>query len=41
MPLYEKTRDAIDRLEPEEFRVTQQNGTEAPGTGKYLDNKEP
>ena len=41
MPLYEKTQDAIDRLEPEEFRVTQQNGTEAPGTGKYLDNKEP
>src|SRR5262249_50067219 len=25
----------------EQYHVTQQNGTEAPGTGEYLDNKEP
>ena len=29
------------KLSPEQYRVTQQNGTEAPGTGEYLDNKEP
>jgi peptide-methionine (R)-S-oxide reductase len=33
--------DAISRLSPAQYRVTQQNGTEAPGTGEYLDNKEP
>lgn len=38
---YKKTEDAIAKLTPEEFRVTQQSGTERPGTGKYLDNKEP
>ncbi|MFG6590012.1 peptide-methionine (R)-S-oxide reductase MsrB [Sulfitobacter sp. 1A12157] len=41
MPQYEKTNAAIDALSPEEFHVTQRNGTERPGTGKYLDNKEP
>jgi len=41
MPTYEKTDAAINALPPEEFRVTQQNGTERPGTGKLLDNKEP
>ena len=41
MPRYEKTPEAIDRLSPEEFHVTQRSGTERPGTGKYLDNKEP
>ncbi|AXI49820.1 MAG: peptide-methionine (R)-S-oxide reductase [Roseobacter sp.] len=41
MPTYEKTDAAINALSPEEFRVTQQNGTERPGTGKLLDNKEP
>lgn len=37
------TRDesAIARLSPEEYRVTQQNGTERPWTGPLLDNKEP
>lgn len=38
---YKKTDEAIAQLTPEEYRVTQQNGTEYPGTGKYLKNKEP
>jgi len=38
---YSKTAEAVSRLTPEQHRVTQQNGTEAPGTGEYLDNKEP
>jgi len=41
MPQYEKTNAAIDALSPEEFHVTQRSGTERPGTGKYLSNKEP
>ncbi|MEZ2294844.1 peptide-methionine (R)-S-oxide reductase MsrB [Variovorax sp. RCC_210] len=40
MPDYRKDPDAIARLNPEQFRVTQQSGTERPGTGEYLDNKE-
>ena len=38
---YRKTAEAVSRLSPEQYRVTQQSGTEAPGTGAYLDNKEP
>jgi len=38
---YSKTPEAISRLTPEQFRVTQQSGTERPGTGEYLDNKKP
>ncbi len=41
MAKYEKTPDAIAALDPEQYWVTQENGTERPGTGKYLDNKEP
>ena len=41
MPDYRKTADAVSRLSPEQHRVTQRNGTEAPGTGEYLDNEEP
>jgi peptide-methionine (R)-S-oxide reductase len=41
MTTYKKTADAISKLDPEQFRVTQENGTERPGTGKYLDNHEP
>ncbi|MGX1743975.1 peptide-methionine (R)-S-oxide reductase MsrB [Bosea sp. NPDC055353] len=40
MAAYRKTEAAIARLSPEEYRVTQQNGTERPGTGALLDNKE-
>jgi peptide-methionine (R)-S-oxide reductase len=38
---YRKTAKVISSLSPEQYRVTQQNGTERPGTGAYLDNKEP
>ena len=38
---FKKDPEAIKRLSPEQFRVTQQGGTEYPGTGEYLDNKEP
>jgi len=38
---YKKTEEAIADLSPEQYRVTQQNGTELPGTGEYLYNKEP
>ena len=41
MPKYEKSQEAIARLSPEEYRVTQQDATERPGTGKLLYNKEP
>ena len=39
MPRYYKDPDAIAMLDAEEFRVTQQNGTERAWTGKLLDNK--
>ena len=38
---YRKTPEALATLTPEQYRVTQQSGTEAPGTGEYLGNKEP
>ncbi len=41
MTEYTKTDDAIARLTPEQFYVTQQSGTERPGTGEYLYNKKP
>ena len=41
MPDYRKDPDAIARQTPEPFRVTQQSGTEHPGTGEYLANKKP
>ncbi|WP_292289007.1 peptide-methionine (R)-S-oxide reductase MsrB [Marivita sp.] len=41
MPKYEKNPDVIATLTPEQFHVTQESGTERPGTGDYLDNKDP
>ena len=41
MPEYRKSPEAISRLSTEQYLVTQQSGTERPGTGEYLDNKEP
>jgi peptide-methionine (R)-S-oxide reductase len=38
---YRKNAEAISRLTPEQYRVTQQNGTEMPGSGEYLNNKQP
>lgn len=38
---YQRRQEAIDRLAPHQYRVTQQSGTERPGTGEYLHNKEP
>lgn len=38
---YRTSPEAIAALSAEEFRVTQKSGTERPGTGKYLNNKEP
>jgi peptide-methionine (R)-S-oxide reductase len=40
MAKYEKSQAAITRLTPEQYRVTQESGTELPGTGEYLGNKE-
>jgi len=41
MPIFTKDEEAIRKLSPEQYRVTQQRATEFPGTGEYLDNKEP
>ncbi|HVZ68363.1 MAG TPA: peptide-methionine (R)-S-oxide reductase MsrB [Rhizomicrobium sp.] len=41
MPNYKKSAEAIAKLTPEQYRVTQQSATERPGTGEYLYNKEP
>ena len=40
MAKYEKNPDVIATLTPEQFRVTQESGTERPWTGAYLDNKD-
>jgi len=41
MDSYRKDPAAIAKLTPEQYRVTQQSATERPGTGAYLNNKEP
>jgi len=39
MSTYKKTEQAIAALTSEQYYVTQQSGTERPGTGQYLNNK--
>jgi peptide-methionine (R)-S-oxide reductase len=41
MTTYRKTPEALARLTPEQRRVTQMSGTEAPGSGALLHNHEP
>jgi peptide-methionine (R)-S-oxide reductase len=41
MNRFAKDPDAVARLSPEQYRITQQCGTEMPGTGALLHNKEP
>jgi methionine-S-sulfoxide reductase len=41
MPTYNKNPDAVSRLSPEQYRITQTNGTERPFDNAYWDNKEP
>jgi peptide-methionine (R)-S-oxide reductase len=41
MPKFAKNPAAISKLTPEQHRVTQLCGTEPPGTGALLHNKEP
>jgi peptide-methionine (R)-S-oxide reductase len=39
MPIYTKSPEALAALTPEQFNVTQRNGTERPHTGALLSNK--
>lgn len=41
MKRYDRSPEAIAHLNEEQYRITQENGTERAGTGEYLDNKEP
>ncbi len=40
MKHFEKTAEALAKLTEEQFYVTQQNGTERPGTGAYLHTRQ-
>lgn len=39
MSQYQKDQEAVSRLTPEQYRVTQQNGTERPFANEFWDNK--
>jgi peptide-methionine (R)-S-oxide reductase len=41
MAQYHKDPERVAALSPEQYRVTQKNGTERPGTGQYLHATEP
>ena len=41
MAQYNKNPEAVSRLSPEQYRVTQYDGTERPFDNAYWDNKEP
>ncbi len=41
MPTYQKSPEAISRLSPEQYRVTQESATERPFRNEYWDHKEP
>jgi peptide-methionine (R)-S-oxide reductase len=41
VPQFRKDPDAISRLTPEQYRVTQLGATEYPGSGEYLYHDEP
>lgn len=40
MNKYQKSQQAVSGLSQEQYRVTQENGTEHPGTGELLNNTE-